>query len=237
MHPPHVTRQKHYYFYVSRTHFYYRLSKPQGLVRPEGLGKFKKITSSVIEPVTFSALTTTLPRRPPLWSIGQSSWLQIQTSGFDSRLYQVFWEVVGLERGPLSLVSTIEELLVRKLSGSGLESREYGHTDPFRWPRSTLYPQKLALTSPTSGGRSVGTVRSRIQTTEFSLIGPIQFIFGMLELVCLRWHSNIPFKLQLLYRRTNPKHNYSAIRILLISLLRKVALLGSNLFNDLNLFS
>jgi hypothetical protein len=31
--------------------------------------------------------------------------------GFDSRLYQILWEVVGLERGPLSLVSTIEELL------------------------------------------------------------------------------------------------------------------------------
>jgi hypothetical protein len=33
---------------------------------------------------------------------------------------------VGLERDPLSLVSTIEELLERKSSGSGLESREYG---------------------------------------------------------------------------------------------------------------
>jgi hypothetical protein len=37
---------------------------------------------------------------------------------------------VGLERGPLSLVSTIEELLGRKRSGSGLESREYGRRDP-----------------------------------------------------------------------------------------------------------
>jgi hypothetical protein len=37
---------------------------------------------------------------------------------------------VGLERGPLSLVSTIEELLERKGSGSGLESREYGSRDP-----------------------------------------------------------------------------------------------------------
>jgi hypothetical protein len=27
----------------------------------------------------------------------------------------------------------------------------------------TLYPQKLAITSPTSGGRSVGIVRSRTQ--------------------------------------------------------------------------
>jgi hypothetical protein len=40
-HPPHVTPQKHYYFNVSGTHFCYRLSKPQGLGRLEGLGKFK----------------------------------------------------------------------------------------------------------------------------------------------------------------------------------------------------
>ena len=31
-----------------------------------------------------------------------------------------------------------------------------------------LYPQKLALTSPTGGGRSVGIVRVRNKTTEFS---------------------------------------------------------------------
>jgi hypothetical protein len=59
-----------------------------------------------------------------------SSWLQIQRSGFDSRHYQIFWEVVGLERGPLSLLSTTEELLERKSSSSGLESREYSHRDP-----------------------------------------------------------------------------------------------------------
>jgi hypothetical protein len=34
-----------------------------------------------------------------------------------------------------------------------------------------LYPQKLALTSPTTGGRSVGTVRSRTQATEFEVSG------------------------------------------------------------------
>jgi hypothetical protein len=39
---------------------------------------------------------------------------------------------------------------------SGLEGRGYGRGDPSRWPRGTLYPQNLALTSPTSGGRSVG---------------------------------------------------------------------------------
>jgi hypothetical protein len=50
--------------------------------------------------------------RPPLW---RTSWLQIQWFGFDPRRYQNFWEVVGLERGPLSLVCTIEELPGKKV--------------------------------------------------------------------------------------------------------------------------
>jgi hypothetical protein len=74
---------------------------------------------------------------------------------------------MDLERGPLSLVSTTEELLERKSSGSGLESREYSRRNPSRLP---LYPQRLAVTSPPSGGFSVGRVRLRIHATEFSLI-------------------------------------------------------------------
>jgi hypothetical protein len=70
---------------------------------------------------------------------------------------------VGLERGPLSLTSTIEELLGRN-SSSGLENREYGRGYPLRWPLDTLYPQKLTLISPTNGCRSVGIVRT--QATE-----------------------------------------------------------------------
>jgi hypothetical protein len=62
----------------------------------------------------------------PLWSSGQSSWLQIQRSGFDFRRYQIIWQLVDLEWGPLSLVSTTEELLERKSSGSGLENLNYG---------------------------------------------------------------------------------------------------------------
>jgi hypothetical protein len=46
---------------------------------------------------------------------------------FDSRRYKIFREVVGLERGPPSLVSTNEELLESKSSGYGLENRDYGH--------------------------------------------------------------------------------------------------------------
>jgi hypothetical protein len=37
-------------------------------------------------------------------------------SGYDSRRYQIFSEVVGLERDPLSLVSTTEELLEKKMA-------------------------------------------------------------------------------------------------------------------------
>jgi hypothetical protein len=80
-------------------------------------------------------------KRPPLWSSDQSSWPQIQRSGFDSRRHQIFLEVVVLERGPHSLVSTIEELLGRKNSGSGLESQEYGRRDPSLWTCGTLCPQ------------------------------------------------------------------------------------------------
>jgi hypothetical protein len=76
---------------------------------------------------------------------------------------------VGLERGPLSLVSTTEELLDRKVTAPDYKTentavgiRHADHVAPLL--------QKLAITSPTSGGRSVGIVRSQTQTMEFSLI-------------------------------------------------------------------
>jgi hypothetical protein len=78
--------------------------------------------------------------------------------------------IVGLERCPLSLVSTTGELLERKNSGSGLEGEDYGRRDPSHWPRDTLCPQKLALTSPTSGDRSVGIVRSLTKAMELLLL-------------------------------------------------------------------
>jgi hypothetical protein len=68
--------------------------------------------------------------------------------------------------GPTQPRGTIEDLRGRKSSGSGLESREYGRRDPLLWPRDTLYPQKMALTSPESCGLSVGIVRSRTKATE-----------------------------------------------------------------------
>jgi hypothetical protein len=94
---------------------------------------------------------------------------------------------VGLKRGPLSPVSTIEGLLERKSSASGLENREYGRRDPSRWPRGTLYPKKLALTSPASSGRSVGIFRSRTQAIELFVWRKCSFpvMAGVLNILIL----------------------------------------------------
>jgi hypothetical protein len=89
---------------------------------------------------------------------------------------------VGLERSPLGLVSTNEELLERKSS----EIREYGRRDPSRRPRGTLYPQKLALTWPTSGGGSVGIVCSRTQAAEFSFLCLLSTVHGLPIAVAVR---------------------------------------------------
>jgi hypothetical protein len=64
---------------------------------------------------------------------------------------------MSLERGPHNLVRITEEIFQGN-SGSGQENRDNGRGDPLRWPRGTLYLLKLALTSPTSGGCSVGIV-------------------------------------------------------------------------------
>jgi hypothetical protein len=42
--------------------------------------------------------------RPPLWSSDQVPGYRSREPEFDSRRYQIFREVVGLERGPLSLM-------------------------------------------------------------------------------------------------------------------------------------
>jgi hypothetical protein len=55
--------------------------------------------------------------------------------------------------------------LEEKSSGSGIEYRDYGFRDPSSDP-ATLYPQKLLLIWPTSGGRFVGIVRSWTKVIE-----------------------------------------------------------------------
>jgi len=52
-----------------------------------------------------------------------------------------------------------------------------------------LYPQKLALTSPTGGGRSVGMVRSRTKATEFGLVMSIERQMFHIKFIILFLHS------------------------------------------------
>jgi hypothetical protein len=84
---------------------------------------------------------------------------------------------VGLEWRPLSFVSTTEELLERKSSGSSPETENTAVGIRCTDHVTLLYQQKLALTSPTSGGRSVDIVRSRTQSTEFSLFLVVNVCF------------------------------------------------------------
>jgi hypothetical protein len=92
--------------------------------------------------------------------------------GFDSRRYQIFRDVVLLERGPLSLVRITEELLEWKSSGSGIRKssltaigiRCADHA------RDTLHPQNSSLTSLTWGGSSVDIVCLQTKATEFGLV-------------------------------------------------------------------
>jgi hypothetical protein len=70
-------------------------------------------------------LVPTIADRPPLWPSGQEFLATQPEIRFDSRYYQICCEVVGLERGTLSLASTTDEVLGRKSSGSSLENRDY----------------------------------------------------------------------------------------------------------------
>jgi hypothetical protein len=70
----------------------------------------------------------------------------------------------SLERGPLSLVNTIEELLESKTSCFDLEN-------DINADHATLrYPEFLSLTSLTSGGLSIGIVHSLTKAEEFVLL-------------------------------------------------------------------
>jgi hypothetical protein len=77
---------------------------------------------------------------------------------------------VGLERGPLSLMSTTEELLGRKLAAPVLKIENTAIGIHRADHAKLLYPQKLALTLQTSGSCSVGIVRQRTKSTKLLVI-------------------------------------------------------------------
>ena len=94
--------------------------------------------------------------------------------GFDSRRYQIFLSSSGsgtgssqprepreVNWGATWIKSSGSRSRKQRLTAVGTRCAD--HVTP-------LYPQKLALTSPTGGGRSVGIVRSQTKATEFSLV-------------------------------------------------------------------
>jgi hypothetical protein len=52
-----------------------------------------------------------------------------------------------------------------------------------------LYPLKLALTSPTSGGRSVGIVRLQTKATEFVFVCLVPLEVKDHKTTCLTWYN------------------------------------------------
>jgi hypothetical protein len=87
--------------------------------------------------------------------------------GFDSRGYNIFWEVVGLERSPLNLMRITGELLEWKTSGSvSRKSRLTFVGIVALTTRHSLFGTNFANTR-----RSLGRlVRLRTRATEFSFI-------------------------------------------------------------------
>jgi hypothetical protein len=80
----------------------------------------------------------------------------------DTRFCEKYWVWNGVHSASwVQLSSYLEEKVA-----TSVKKIEITAVDPPRWLRDTLYPQKLALTSLTSSGRSVGIVRSRTKATE-----------------------------------------------------------------------
>jgi hypothetical protein len=94
---------------------------------------------------------------PPLWSSGQSSWLQIQRSRVRFSPLPDFlrssWSGTGSTQPHVQ-----EELLGRNSSDSGLENREYGRGDPLA-DHATSLSAKVS-TNFADKGRSFGQYSS-----------------------------------------------------------------------------
>jgi hypothetical protein len=106
---------------------------------------------------------------PPLWSNGQSFWLQIQRSRGPFPAPSDFLRSLGCETGTAQpRVDNWGATWMKKIAVQIYKTEINGRGNSLRWPRNTLYPHMVALSSSTSGGSSVGIVRLRTKATEVS---------------------------------------------------------------------
>jgi hypothetical protein len=83
---------------------------------------------------------------------------------------------VGLERGPLSLLSIIEELLERKSSSFGLEIRDCGCNGSAALTTRHPYIRKSWHESCLQAAVTLGVICLWTQTTDFAYLQSREFI-------------------------------------------------------------
>jgi hypothetical protein len=119
-----------------------------------------------------------------------------------------FWEVVGLERSPLSLASTTEELLGRKSSGSGLENRDYGRRGSAALTTRQSSIRKKNRTNFADKQRSLGRYSSLLGS------GHTVFFYFLRELQWrLCWSLAIP--ITCICQQEHPNRNAGSERLML----------------------
>jgi hypothetical protein len=125
----------------------------------------------------FTSLWSTITL--PLWSSGQSNWLQTQRSWVRFPALPDFMSSSGSGIGSTQ-PQEYKWGATWNSSGSSLETQEDGRRDPLHW-----HPM-------TSGGHLVGIVRSRTETTGFVCYGAP---FGKnSEWLELDWYSLLPVR-------------------------------------------
>jgi hypothetical protein len=97
---------------------------------------------------------------PPLWSSRQSFWLQIHRSRVPFPALPDLLRSSGSGTGSTHPREDNWGATWKESSGSGLENLNQRPCEFVALATRKVYPLKLSLTSPTSGGRSVGMVRA-----------------------------------------------------------------------------